>query len=35
MRSPRQIRDIFKKTAGVVDVDWYVEDDQKKFIFRG
>jgi multidrug efflux pump subunit AcrB len=24
----RQIRDVFKRTAGVVDVDWYVEDDQ-------
>lgn len=29
----RQIRDIFEKTDGVVDVDWYVEDDQEKFIF--
>jgi multidrug efflux pump subunit AcrB len=27
----RQIRDLFKKTDGVVDVDWYVEDDQPKF----
>lgn len=26
----RQIRDIFEKTEGVVDVDWYVEDDQEK-----
>ncbi len=26
----RQIRDIFKRTRGVVDVDWYVEDDQSK-----
>jgi multidrug efflux pump subunit AcrB len=26
----RQIRDIFDKTDGVVDVDWYVEDDQPK-----
>ena len=24
----RQIRDIFDRTDGVVDVDWYVEDDQ-------
>ena len=24
----RQIRDLFKQTKGVVDVDWYVEDDQ-------
>jgi len=29
----RSIRDIFEKTEGVVDVDWYVEDDQKKVIF--
>ena len=27
----RQIRDLFKKTRGVVDVDWYVEDDQDKY----
>lgn len=26
-----EMRNIFKKTAGVVDVDWYVEDDQPKF----
>jgi multidrug efflux pump subunit AcrB len=24
----RRIRDVFSSTAGVVDVDWYVEDDQ-------
>ena len=30
----RQIRDIFEKTAGVVDVDWYVEDDQPKYRIR-
>ena len=29
----RQIRDIFEKTEGVVDVDWYVEDDQPKYRF--
>jgi multidrug efflux pump subunit AcrB len=29
----RQIRDIFEKTDGVVDVDWYVEDDQPKYRF--
>ncbi|MGA6992520.1 MAG: efflux RND transporter permease subunit [Candidatus Deferrimicrobiaceae bacterium] len=29
----RQIRDIFKKTEGVVDVDWYVEDDQTRYRF--
>ena len=27
----RQIRDLFKQTKGVVDVDWYVEDDQQKY----
>ena len=27
----RQMRDIFKRTKGVVDVDWYVEDDQTKY----
>jgi multidrug efflux pump subunit AcrB len=26
----REMKDIFKKTDGVVDVDWYVEDDQPK-----
>jgi multidrug efflux pump subunit AcrB len=30
----RQIRDMFEKTAGVVDVDWYVEDDQPKCRIR-
>ncbi|MFN0111968.1 MAG: efflux RND transporter permease subunit [Blastocatellia bacterium] len=29
----KNIRDIFDKTPGVVDVDWYVEDDQPKFQF--
>jgi len=27
----RQMRDLFKRTQGVVDVDWYVEDDQTKY----
>ena len=27
----RRIRDLFKSTDGVVDVDWYVEDDQPKY----
>ena len=27
----RHIRDLFKQTNGVVDVDWYVEDDQTKY----
>jgi multidrug efflux pump subunit AcrB len=29
----RQIRDIFDQTDGIVDVDWYVEDDQPKYRF--
>jgi len=29
----RQIRDIFDRTEGVVDVDWSVEDDQPKYRF--
>jgi multidrug efflux pump subunit AcrB len=29
----RQVRDIFKRTEGVVDVDWYLEDDQPKARF--
>ena len=29
----RQIRDIFEKAEGVVDVDWMVEDDQPKISF--
>jgi multidrug efflux pump subunit AcrB len=27
----RKMRDLFKQTKGVVDVDWYVEDDQTKY----
>ncbi len=27
----RRIRDLWKNTNGVVDVDWYVEDDQPKY----
>jgi len=30
----RQVRDIWKRTDGVVDVDWYVEDDQPKYRFH-
>ncbi|QQS46221.1 MAG: efflux RND transporter permease subunit [Acidobacteriota bacterium] len=29
-----QIRDVFDRTPGVVDVDWYVEDDQPKYRFE-
>lgn len=28
----QQVKEIFEKTEGVVDVDWYVEDDQPKLI---
>jgi len=31
LRLARQIRVLFKRTNGVVDVDWYVDDDQTKF----
>ena len=27
----KQMRDLFKNTGGIVDVDWYVEDDQTKY----
>uniref|UniRef100_Q01Z00 Acriflavin resistance protein n=1 Tax=Solibacter usitatus (strain Ellin6076) TaxID=234267 RepID=Q01Z00_SOLUE len=27
----QKIRDLWKRTEGVVDVDWYVEDDQPKY----
>ncbi|HYL37739.1 MAG TPA: efflux RND transporter permease subunit [Bryobacteraceae bacterium] len=30
----RQIRDLFRRTDGVVDVDWYVEDDRPKVQLR-
>ena len=30
----KQIKDIFNNTKGVVDVDWYVEDDQSKITFE-
>jgi len=29
----RRIRDLWKSTDGVVDVDWYVEDDQTEYQF--
>ncbi len=31
MKVAEQIKQIFKQTAGVVDVDWYVEDPQPKY----
>jgi multidrug efflux pump subunit AcrB len=30
----KQIKDIFNNTKGVVDVDWYVEDNQQKITFN-
>lgn len=30
----REVMKIFEGTEGVVDVDWYVEDDQKKAVFE-
>ncbi|MEW6302335.1 MAG: efflux RND transporter permease subunit [Verrucomicrobiota bacterium] len=29
----KQVRDVFRRTPGVVDVDWYLEDDQPKTRF--
>jgi len=34
MEVAHQVMGIFEKTPGVVDVDWYVEDDQSKFQFK-
>lgn len=33
-RIAAQIKEIFETTDGVVDVDWYVEDDQRKLAFE-
>jgi multidrug efflux pump subunit AcrB len=33
IETARKVREIFKQTAGVVDVDWYMEADQKKLVF--
>jgi multidrug efflux pump subunit AcrB len=30
----RQVKEILEKSEGVVDVDWYVEDDQPRFRFE-
>jgi multidrug efflux pump subunit AcrB len=30
----KEIKDIFLSTKGVVDVDWFVEDDMKEYIFE-
>jgi len=29
----RQIKEVFESTPGVVDIDWYVEDDQTRYDF--
>ncbi|MHC1759137.1 MAG: efflux RND transporter permease subunit [Negativicutes bacterium] len=29
-----QVKSVFEQTEGVVDIDWYVEADQKKIMFR-
>jgi multidrug efflux pump subunit AcrB len=34
VRLAEQVREIFNQTPGVVDVDWYREDDQQKVSFR-
>ncbi len=31
LRLARQVKDLLESTDGVVDVDWYVEDDQPKY----
>ncbi len=30
----REVRRVFETTPGVVDVDWYVEDDQEEIVFQ-
>jgi multidrug efflux pump subunit AcrB len=30
----RQVRDLFERTEGVVDVDWYVESPREKIVYR-
>ena len=30
----RQVRDVFRKTEGVVDVDWYLESPREKVVYR-
>ncbi len=34
LENATKIRDIFKRTEGVVDVDWYVEAEQPKVVFQ-
>ena len=33
-RGGAEVREIFEKTEGVVDTDWYVEDDQPRYRFE-
>ncbi|MBM3858580.1 MAG: efflux RND transporter permease subunit [Verrucomicrobia bacterium] len=33
IETAKKVREIFKQTDGVVDVDWYMEADQKKLVF--
>jgi multidrug efflux pump subunit AcrB len=30
----RQVKDVFQRTPGVVDVDWYVQDPQDQYTFK-
>ena len=34
IRIAKEIKDVFESTPGVVDVDWYVEDSQRKLVFE-
>jgi multidrug efflux pump subunit AcrB len=34
IENARQVRAVFEQTQGVVDVDWYMEEDQPQLIFR-
>ncbi len=34
IETARKVRDIFKNTDGVVDVDWYMQADQRKVVFE-
>ncbi|MBI2399561.1 MAG: efflux RND transporter permease subunit, partial [Deltaproteobacteria bacterium] len=34
MEVARKIKEVFETTPGVVDIDWYVEESQKKLVFE-
>ena len=34
IENARQVRAVFEQTPGVVDVDWYMEEDQRQLVFR-